>query len=133
MSLTSVLVGTAPAGMVTIGSVFKAGSTPAGSSGKFAMGDATTLGLLVQPLAVVGMGGIGDDAAADSDADADAELTGEDRLAAFLLLPGSVNSSTIPTMAMTPPADRPIAVRRFALARASARAAIRFSYRSRAI
>jgi hypothetical protein len=118
---------------VTIGSVFNAGSTPAGSSGKFAIGEATTLGLLVQPLAVVGTGGIGDDAAAEGDADADAVLTGDTELATFLPLPGSVNSSTIPTMAMTPPADRPIAVRRFALARASARAAIRFSYRSRAI
>ena len=64
MSLTSVFVGTGPAGMVTIGSVFSAGSTPAGSSGKLAIGEATTLGLLVQPLAVVGTGGIADDAAA---------------------------------------------------------------------
>src|ERR1700722_9897146 len=106
MSLTSVLVGTGPAGIVTIGSVFSAGSTPAGRIGKFAIGEATTLGLLVQPLAVVGTGGIGEDAAAEGE---DELVGGDDRLAAFLLLPGSVNSSTIPTMAITPPADRPVA------------------------
>ena len=97
------------------------------------MGEATTLGLLVQPLAVVGTGGIGDEADAEGEADSDAEFTGDNELAGFLLLFGSTISSTMATMAMTEPADRPIAVRRFALARASARAAMRFSYRSRAI
>src|SRR5436309_3042460 len=103
-SFTVILVGTAPAGTVMEGSVFSCASTPAGSTGKFAMGDATTLGLVVQPAAEVGAGGTGD-------AGADGLLTDE-AAAAFLFLLGRVMASTIATMAITAPKDRPMAVRR---------------------
>src|SRR5437868_10666528 len=116
MSFTVVCFGTAPAGTVIVGSVLSCGSTPAGSTGKLAIGDATTLGLVVQPAALVGAGGTGE---------AGALLTGDDAFDALLFLLGRVIASTIATIAITAPNDRPMAVRRRALARACALATMR--------
>src|SRR5450432_1576049 len=124
MSLTLVVVGTGPAGTVTTGSVLSCASTPAGRIGKLATGEATTLGLLVQPLAVVGTGGIADD---DAAGEAEAELTGDAPAADFFPLPCRLNSKTVPTMTITAPTDNHMAVRRRALTRACALAAIRRS------
>src|SRR5450631_1199060 len=116
MSFTVVFVGTAPAGTVIVGSVFSCASTPAGSTGKFAIGVATTLSLVVQPAALVGTGGT---------AEADVLLTGDDALVAFLFLLGRVMASTTATITMTAPNESPMAVRRRALARACALATMR--------
>src|SRR5450755_300578 len=116
MSFTVVVFGTAPAGTVSVGSVFSCASTPAGSTGKLAIGVATTLGLVVQPAALVGAGGTGE---------ADALLTGDDALVAFLFLLGRVMASTTATITITAPKESPIAVRRRARARACALATMR--------
>src|SRR5664279_1163005 len=124
MSLTFVVVGTAPAGTVIIGSVLSCASTPAGRIGKLGIGEATVLSLLVQPGAVVGIGGTADD---DAAGEAEAELTGEAPAAVLWLLLFRLKSTTVPTMTITAPAARPMAVRRRALARACARATRRRS------
>src|SRR5450755_2785751 len=98
MSLTFVVVGTAPAGTVTTGSVLSWASTPAGRIGKLATGEATTLGLLVQPLAVVGTGGIAED---DAAGEADAEVTADAPAADCPLPLFKLKSSTVPTMTIT--------------------------------
>src|SRR5664279_4887084 len=95
MSLTFVVVGTAPAGTVTIGSVLSCASTPAGRIGKLATGEATELSLLVQPAAVVGIGGTADD---DAAGDAEADLTPEAADAVLLPLLLRLKSSTVPTI-----------------------------------
>ena len=123
-SFTARAVGTLPAGTVTVGSVASSFDTPAGSSGKFATGVATMLGLLVQPGAVVGTGGVGEPdpealAAAESDALA-VELEDE-------WPPISTTSRTTTTMTTTAAAELPITMRCRALARAAARSVWRRS------
>src|SRR5690348_2827066 len=118
------VIGTVPAGIVIVGSVLSAGSMPAGMIGKFAIGDATTLGLVVQPSAWVGTGGGG---AELEGAGEPLDATGEDAEAAGLLLPDSTIASTIATIATTAAAEPPIVIRWRAFARAAARSCRRRS------
>ncbi len=114
--LVCTVVGTAPAGIVTVGSVFSAELAPLGTDHGLGETVGEALSLVVQPGAVVGGGGGGDDA--DEDEPAEAAL-------GLLPPPERTTASTIATTRITAPAAEPMVSRR----RALARAAIRCSWR----